>query len=558
MQINGLEHLRADVGNNFDFWRARLLSPHDLANLAQSYGLGHFTGDDVKSLWKLGLLRADLVLSATPIENENMPSFGTVDDGDHFAYGDKRQAAHRPEGYGSAFAAVKKGFPRGWSPLFHPYRTHVLLHVDRSLRVTTSSTQYLLYEPGVMSGSQRILDSNSRWTSSPDFAERFHYWNTVSELALVAEPVSYAVIYQNQRPAPWTEPAVDQYEDDLRSMFMAMDKFSIRQIRKELASCAQELDSNVSVHVLLRLMKAHEREKLKGRLGGAMHLLAMAESIRRAAERALQEELPEEDEIGHGTWFPGARKMIYGNARVFDAPKRELRDYLTGLGIDFAIKVRCYVEGATEFGALNHAVGDLGHVQLVNLAGNVAERAGRGLAFADSLAADKNTGVFSVVILDGDREEYLRVLRRAAQEERFHGCFFISEPDMECGNFSVTELIELAFEHSKASKNIHSSETSVKDELLAAAHNISNNNQLSSLLRSHGFEALHKSANWGRTLMQHAIAHPELPSTDARMGKTRPIIEAARLIIRMRNIGFQDSIARERVDPATGLAVFRA
>ncbi len=282
----------------------------------------------------------------------------------------------------------------------------------------------------------------------------------------------------------------------------------------------------------------------------------MAESIRRAAEGAFGVVLLEEDEIGPGQWFPGARKRLYGNDRVFDASKRDLRDYLTLLGLDFGVKVRCYVEGATEFGALEHAVGALGHVQVIDIRGQFAERGGKGLAFAESLEADRKAGVFSVIVLDGDLSDTTRLVGSAAQAERFAGSFFVAKPDFECGNFSAAELISVAV--SLGHPDLTEPDLAARmDQLLGQAPTVKKNGDLSKLLVSHGRPDVRKDERWGKALMMKAIAQPMFGSDDSRSGSKRQIVEAVEVILRMQDVGFLRSTAVERVDPDSGRAVSR-
>ena len=555
MTASTLNQVRLAMVLNFKSWRGRLLSPDAFAKLAKDLGLGWFSVSDITGLWKLGLLRADFVSSDVPIEYSGLMRLDGIEGEREYAYGDFRHIEHRSAGYGSALQD-HESTPLELTLAFHPFRVYVLHHIERTLKICTSSMQFLNYEPGILSVTQSLHDSDRLWTSTIEFGERFHYWNEVAETAAVVEPISYNVVFRDQEPIPLSTPLNREgFEFAVNEMLVKTGKTTLQRMCSELAFSAETLDENRSVHVLLRLMNWRERERLKGKLGGTMHFLAMAESIRRSAEQAFAEAWPEEDEIGPGQWFAGARKMLYGNERVFDAPRYHLRDYLTQLGLDFAIKVRCYVEGDTEYGALAHAAGRFDHVQLVNLSGNVAEKRGKGLAFADSLQADMNSGIFSVVVLDGDREEYLRILRKAAEDGRFHGRFFICDPDIECGNFSANELIETAIQECKKNgpdvANLHAAET----EMLALASTVHSNHDLISLTKSHGITSLRKSESWGKALMKFAIANPIFPAGDARAGKQRPIVEAAELLIRMQDIGFFRSIAAERVDPQTGKAV---
>ena len=72
-------------------------------------------------------------------------------------------------------------------------------------------------------------------------------------------------------------------------------------------------------------------------------------------------------------------------ARILDSTRETCRDFLTSMGLDYGVKVRCYVEGETELGALVSAVGEAGGTEFINLRGQVVEKRGKGLSFATSL-----------------------------------------------------------------------------------------------------------------------------------------------------------------------------
>ena len=63
---------------------------------------------------------------------------------------------------------------------------------------------------------------------------------------------------------------------------------------------------------------------------------------------------------------------------------------------------------------------------------------------------------------------------------------------------------------------------------------------------------LRKSESWGKALMELAITHPLFPVGDKRAGQKRPIIEAAELLLRIKDVGFFRSLAAERVDSCSG------
>lgn len=300
-------------------------------------------------------------------------------------------------------------------------------------------------------------------------------------------------------------------------------------------------------------MKRFERDRIEGRIGAALRFLDMAESIRRAVERLLYVQLPEEDEIGPGTWMDGARRNLYGTERVFDSPPGALRDYLGTFGLDAGVKVRCYVEGETELGALRHALGSSSQCTFINLRGTVVEKRGRGLAFSDSLAADKASETFSFVVIDADRDDFVRVLRKAAEEEVFHGAFQVSAPDVELANFTVAELLDIALTISARMHDKSSVQEYTSDSLLPEIKDVKSGDDFFKKLHKGGrFTEVYKGEDWGVALMAYAIANQTFPAEHASAGQERPLIEFARMLIRAQRVGFRFSQMYEKVNATTG------
>ncbi|UFU12125.1 hypothetical protein LRM40_20575 (plasmid) [Ideonella dechloratans] len=417
-----------------------LLDTAKLANLAQKLGLGHFNEADIHALWRIGLVRADVTTAQAPA---HVPGLEPVQSAFEVRFIDVRKPKARPIGMPS-FLPKGETAEDALTPHFHPYRIFLLHHVVRTLRISTSNTQYLLWTPGVHSVVEKQLCGLNHWTESKDFLDRFDHWNWACELAIVCEPVRWTRReFDNEDPEQlWLQ----EYGLKLQSQLRTLPEDAVPSIRQAFALAAAELDPNSELQTLLRLMKRFERDRIEGRIGAAMRLLDMAESIRRAVERHLSVQLPEEDEIGPRVWMVGARKVLYGTSRVFDAAPSVLRDFLGSFGLDGGVKARCYVEGQTELGALRHVLGSTSQCVVVNLSGSVVERGGRGLAFATSLAADKASGTFSFIMLDADRADVVRTLRQAASKETFHGAFLLSNPDFEMDNFAIPELNRPGFD----------------------------------------------------------------------------------------------------------------
>lgn len=550
----GIAALRTNLSLRSE-WRSELVSAQKLGQLANNLGFGHFSKDDILGLWQIGLLRADCVESAQPIQIAGISPLERDS-----LYLDSRAAEPKPEGYGSSMPQ-RSTDPLSNSDsrpnlLFHPSRVYVLHHVVRTFSSSTSTCQYLLWKPGLERLARSKLEASDSWSSRPEFSDRFDYWNQVAELASACTVVLW--LPPEDHPArvdtfPWLPRYVEMVRDHLKRSGLSV----IRQCRQDLAWAAHTRDPNTTVHTLLRLMRRSERDRITGRLGSAMKFLEMAEFIRRASERLLDIELPEEDELGPVQWMDGARKNLYGAERVFDAPRRDLRDFLGIMGLDFGVKVRCYVEGETELGALRHAVGADGLCSFVNLKGNVVQRQGKGMAFADSLAEDARDRIISVVVVDSDREEVVRTLKRAASDRRMHGPFFLSTPDFEFANFTIEELLRIAialdvearFDDGDVGKNLSA--------VLPTVAGAKSAKEFIRLLRLAGIDGVGKGERWGEALMNYAIANPTFPTGDSRAGTEREVVNAARVLIRAQDVGYLRSVEYEELNPDTGRMVKR-
>lgn len=510
-----------------------------------------FAGRTVEDLWQVGLLRADVITSSAVIEK---PALTLVDEENGtLLYCDRRPVPHRPEGYGGVFRKNEVAHC-DLTLYFHPFRLFVLYHVIRVFRSSITATQYLSNPEVLITLSRRYhIESLDHWTSSEQCAQCFEYWNRVSELAIVLEPAAYNDVFQSVR---WRLPdgqssleaKLDMHRKQVKTWLSGISRDEIGKARQDLCQAAELLDRNKMVHLLLRLMSTHERLKLRSSLGASMLFTSMAEIIRRAAEKARCENFPEEDELGFGQWMDGARKSIYGTERILDAPRKVHRDFLTSMGLDYGVKVRIYVEGETELGAMTSAVGDAAGAEFVNLRGQVIEKKGKGLGFPESLKTDVKSHVFSVVLLDGDNSENVRAVRKAAKDGNFFGRFFIAQPDFEFANFTIDEIVEVVL--TLAAHN--DEKLPSRDEILHYVKEVKSAKEFFAALNGTMLCRLEKNADWGIALMSHAIRHPELPNGHQAAGKTRPAIQAARFVINARHAGYMRLTARFEINPETG------
>lgn len=308
------------------------------------------------------------------------------------------------------------------------------------------------------------------------------------------------------------------------------------------------VDKNKRLHVLLRLMSGRERQNLKGAIGASLLFWEMSESIRRVVENSTGKNLPEEDELGFGQWFLGARENLYGTDRIFDSTRQERRHFLDQMGLDFGVKARCYVEGATEYGALSSALGDGGHLEFIDLSGQFIEKKGKGLNFLSALKNDKRSNVYSYVLLDNDNTENVRVIKGAAMDEETYVCFFVADPDFEFENFTTGELVRIASDLAKE----FGIEAKISTELatcLTATHSA---REFFDLLRDHQITEISKGYNWGQAIMKYALNNAKFPVGHAKEGETRPLIKAVEYLARSRSVPYLTQLRQMRINPTTG------
>jgi hypothetical protein len=519
----------------------QLLSAEALGNLARANGLGWFNSEHVMALWGAAILRADVVVALAPVEREGLELIEAS--AGRYTYWDRRRVIHRPEGHGSSPDAVPRADAA--TPLFHPHRLFVLYHVQRTLVVSTSATQYLIFKDGVGKVVASLVESLDRWTSSGAFSERFDDWNTVAEVAALSE-----ALWQRSEEASSAGRGMD--EGAVHQWLRECGVVGVQAFREELGHAANLMDENQLLHVLIRLIKPSERRRIKGNLGACMQFLAAAEAIRRVGEKALGQHLPEEDEIGFGVWMEGTRRRLYGTDRVFDGQGNVLRDYLTILGIDYGTKLRCYGEGHTEAAALEHALTGVSGVEVIDLAGELLLRGGKGVKFVESLRRDYQAKVFSLVLVDGDNVDLVRALRKAAGDSGCFPMFSVAEPDFELANFAAEELLQIALNIECRTDVDDERKNTLRAQLAVEIGQVVSGRSFFATLRRHGAYNATKGADCGKALAAFALAHPTYPSEHPLAGQTRQFVLAAQLAERATRASFGASIEQSVIDVQTG------
>ncbi len=393
-----------------------------------------------------------------------------------------------------------------------------------------------------------------KWSATEDFVSRIEHWNQVVSLTVALEPFVYdRIIGTTRRPGFVEEQerqkGLESYWDETIPMLEAVSLEAIEEIRLELCQQSEALDPNRRVHTILRMAKGDLREKLRGQLGGAVLLKTMAEVLRRACERAFKVELPEEDDQRFGRFEErGLKERLYGSPRLLDGDPRVTTEYLRFQRLDYRPRVRWYVEGDTEDGAISSVLTSHGasFVQVVNLRGQVVEKGV--LSFRDSLRTDIEHQIFSFVTIDADDEDNTRVLRTAASQDELFGRFFLSEPDFEIGNFAINELEEILLE--AATENGAKTEDRPLLSLASPRSGKEVLEQARKLLPEY-LGRIKKDREWGQRLMSYAWKSPQRCDTETK----RPVVEAVEEAVRTKLYPYEISRRGHRVNPENGRLV---
>ncbi len=544
-------------------WQMTLLSARELARFSQDRGLSITSEEDIIHLWQLRLLKADLVVSRRKLNLVGLVDRG-VDDYGHHIYSDERQLHQHPKGWANAEKTIRP-LRAGIELLFHPFRYYVLFDLNRVFDLHISRMQMFLQE-----GYHRVLDfilsSFNQWSGSDQFASRIEAWNDVASLAIVTEPCMYIRIFRSIR---FSLQFVDTMDNGAEQMSQQIDEYwkkhvvalyekigieRLEKIRQELCIATQMLDSNRWVQTMLCLGRGNLRTELKDRLGGALVLRTMAEMLRRAAEKVFDLKLREEDELGFG-WMPeDVKAKVYGSNRLLDGDENVAREFMRQYELHYGLRLRFYVEGATEWAALRHQFQAVGanYIEVINLAGEVAQKRGKGVAFRENLRSDIAMHVFSIVLIDGDRDDFVFAVKKAASDDEICGSFFISAKDFEFASFDLSELEEILW-----SIALEDQDNKVIEENRQMLHEAIKNAENAEELKKKAAKALpqlaqfSKGEKWGEKLIEYAWEHP------LREGNERQVIQAIRVALTTRTASYQVTRHDYRVDENTGQLVKR-
>jgi hypothetical protein len=547
------------IVNRQHIWQMNLLDAYKLANFSHDRGLAYFNENDVIHLWQLGLVKADLIKSRRKLRLVGLVDSGTDLYGNHL-YSDERQLPKRPASWDKAVKTLKP-LQKGVELLFHPFRYYVIYGIDRMIELHASSMQIFLqeYYPHLVEFSLRAFNNFSR---TDNFITSINTWNDVASLAIVTEPCFYERIFHSIHTSLSNIPDLDNWvmqiqqeiaeywKQHVQKLYQRIGKDRLEEIRQELCVATQMLDRNRWVHTTLCLGQGKFRTESEGRLGGALLLRTMAEMLRRATEETYAVTLREEDELGFG-WMPeNVKKQLYGSNRLLDGDERAAEEFMRQYKLHYGLRLRFYVEGVTEAEALRYEFQTIGaqFIEVINLGGEVAQKRARGVAFRENLRSDIEMHVFSMVLIDGDRPDFVSAVKKAAKDDEICGCFYISSQDFEFANFELTELEEILWIWAL---EVDKENTLTKEDRLTLHEAIKDVKNAEELINKakRALPQLHsltKGERWGRKLIDFA------GEQSVRQGKQRQIVEAIQTAVKTKAFNYQISRREYKVDENTG------
>ena len=424
---------------------------------------------------------------------------------------------------GLRVSGTQKGDPgvfhsRGWlasdgtdydgGPMFHPFRLYPLQQILHrcGLRIADSATVY--ERDRVMELVKWALESVV--PTIEQISKAATRTNEIADLAILLEPLYWPritgrVSYGISEDA--YEIQVAEYREGALRLVETLDREFWREAHKLLRIDAMALDDNSSLYLLLRVSSWAQRERLKGRIAGALWIRHLAEVVRRGFEEAHGELWPEEDQA-FGVWTPGSRGIWYGAERPLDDTLLSKTYLARHYELFTGSATRWYVEGTTEYWAVIQLLPEPARLglEIVNLRGNIgAGRDNAALKLADWLREDRTLRRFSIITFDCDVPANVKAIRHLLGQHSIIGLIAAHEPDFEFANFAVGELVEVA---------------AGIDESHGFPSEPVRNADWTGISRGGAFECRYcevsartppslKGEEWGRALASFAAEHPE-------------------------------------------------
>src|SRR5579863_9119100 len=157
-------------------WQMNLLTAKELAEFATKHGLPFYREEHINHLWKLGLLRADLIVSSQEVDEVGLIVIGQKED--KFLYADARLPQPIQDASSVPLEEAQAVSP-ALTIYFHPFRFAVLRSLEQ---IVPSITPVQLLYPHLY----QVQEMMEFWLRMIQPAQRnfqgTQYWNDVASL----------------------------------------------------------------------------------------------------------------------------------------------------------------------------------------------------------------------------------------------------------------------------------------------------------------------------------------------------------------------------------------
>lgn len=458
-----------------------------------------FSQDDIKKLWYLGFINADIIKSKNKLNINGIIQIDVKND--FFIYVDKRVLSKNSKSNCLSHYSDDENIKL----YFYETRLYSIYHVERILKNNIGTMQILTYDKGFNEACEHHIKLYNDWITKEETIKLFNYWNILPSLCNSFEPITHQIINSQLTWDTFTLTRnklleeLEKYKSFLLSLIENIGEEKIIYFMDEISRDSETIDSNKNLHLIIRLMKYNERIKINDKIGASMVLFNMVEILRRGLELQTGKKYDEEDERGFGQSFKESKFQIQGGDRILDNDRLIKNQFLRRFGLDYNIRVRVYVEGETEYYAIKYYFKDISTIQIINLKGQFIESKGKGLSFKENLKNDVLSKIFSIVVLDGDVNDNKRILDKAIKNNEICGGFAINNPDFEIENFR-NDLCQIIYE-------MQEKEEICLEEIKNATNGFTTAEEFFNKLKKFNpkFYSYGKGQEWGVQLMKFAL-----------------------------------------------------
>ena len=428
--------------------------------------------------------------------------------------------------------------------LFHPFRIYPFLRAVRLCKLKNAATSSLN-----RSSFSSFLNEKIDILPALDQIEfEVKLANEIIDLAILLEPLYWPKITSKTilpsivcKTIKEYEQLIDPYRNKILEFVRELDSKVWCSYHERLRIEAAKLDDNHELYMLLRLAPWSKRERITGNIGGALWLRHIAEVIRLAFEEVHGVTWAEEYEA-FGIWREGTRTREYGSERPIKNGLITRPHIAFEFGFHTGSTIKWYVEGETEYQAALYMLpkAALGGIEVINLKGVLHEKPNTPMRFEDHLKNDKEFRRFSFISLDEDRADNLKILRKHINQANIVGYINLNRPDFEFENFTLDELIEVAF--------ILDENLGFDSQKLMSGNkqNVSSGKGFEKYYIEHSARKISlKGCEWGKALAKYACEYPLKKDS----GKKRAFIETVEQVLLAKRVSYDYQRDHFEIDP---------